>query len=93
MFTSRHVAMTMEVSAARETAASGSDFSKSGRLADGNPKENAFQSKGESKSPRRLPPLRGVAVDLIFSGALSAKELGGHYANDNCCSKNEDSKT
>src|SRR5215469_9661781 len=33
--------------------------------------------------------LRGGIVDLIFRGALSARELGGHYANHNCCSEKE----
>src|SRR5436853_742206 len=30
-----------------------------------------------------------MIVDLIFRGALGATDLGGHYANDNSCSKNE----
>jgi hypothetical protein len=33
--------------------------------------------------------LRCVTVPLIFKGALGARMLGGHYANDNCCSKKE----
>src|SRR5438128_1802331 len=29
---------------------------------------------------------------LYLEGALGARELGGHYANDNCCSKKETTK-
>src|SRR6266404_8209603 len=36
----------------------------------------------------KQPCDRWVSI-LYLEGALSATELGGHYANDNCCSKKE----
>src|SRR4030095_4421334 len=53
--------------------------------------------KGKTVSARRLNqharraryPCDGRLSILYLDGALCARELGGHYANDNCCSKNE----
>ena len=34
-------------------------------------------------------PCDGLLSILYLGRAFSARELGGHYANDNCCSKKE----
>src|SRR5262245_58231672 len=34
-------------------------------------------------------PCDGLLSILYLEGAFSARESGGHYANNNCCSKNQ----
>ncbi|PYK09126.1 MAG: hypothetical protein DME65_12725 [Verrucomicrobia bacterium] len=93
MFASRHLAIRMEVSVTREIAAPNREFFTLADCQTATPKENARKGDGERKSTAARATLRAVVVDLIFSGALGAKELGDHYANDNCCSRNQNSQT